>query len=172
MATNYQDLLLVVFTLYPDGPGLQNDENVDFRMPALKKLAQEQMSAFFDSSIRLVIANKPTMVLMAHEVEQLRELFSDALTSQKRVAKIPSRFESYGLVFPSRLYMAANLSSLSNTQVEKLRSTLDEDVNGFKCGAFHKLNDDELSNWSNQTNSDLKEVNWFVELNTVDIEKA
>ncbi|ATC60223.1 hypothetical protein [Vibrio anguillarum] len=51
-----------------------------------------------------------------------------------------------------------------------MRSTLDEDVNGFKSGAFHKLNDDELSNWSNQTNTELKAVNWFVELNTVDLE--
>ncbi|ATC60224.1 hypothetical protein [Vibrio anguillarum] len=97
MDSNYKDLLLIVFSIFPDRTGFQNNENVDFRMPALKKLAQEQISAFFDSSIRLVIANKPTMVLMAHEVEQLRDLFSEAITSKKRVAEIPSHFESYGL---------------------------------------------------------------------------
>ncbi|MEF1337546.1 hypothetical protein REH81_12255 [Vibrio rotiferianus] len=162
---------MIVFTIYPEGPKLQNDNNVDVKITELKKLAKEQVSAFFDSPVKLVTANKPTMVLLAHEVDQVRELLCETITSKKQVAKIPRRLQSYELVLPCRFYMATRLSSLTNEQVKKLSRTLDEDIDGIKSGAFNRLNDEDLTKWSNNIHAELKEVNWFVELNAVDLEK-
>lgn len=167
----HTDLLLFVFTIYPEGEKLENRQNINIKAAKMKTLAREQISLFLGNKIKFIPTNKPTMFLLGYEVEQVRELLSETLKSNNRVAKVPHRFESCGLVFPSRYYIAASFSSLSKEQIAKLRGSLDKDNDNFepKSGGFKKLSNAELSHWSQELNAGIKEINWFFEVYSTDI---
>ncbi|PSV28093.1 hypothetical protein [Photobacterium sp. GB-72] len=113
---DFSDLVLFCFTFYPNGADLTNYNNVEIKTQEIKRLAKKKVNDLL-GEINCTLTNKPTMFLLAAEVEEIRKLLLDTLNNpHKRVAKIPDYLESYHLVFPSRYYLAIRLSSLSTTQ--------------------------------------------------------